>query len=283
MVQAADENRVDVDALMPPSMALKAEAVGVAKASMAADRLFVLAVLAGAFIAHGALFAIVVGTGSDALPFGVGRLLVGAVFSLGLILVVIGGAELFTGNNLIVMAWASGKVSAGAVLRNWAIVFVGNFVGALGTAVLAWLAGVHTLAGGAVGWTAIGIAQHKLALGFGEAVALGILCNTLVCLAIWLSFSARTTTDRILAIVPPVTAFVASGFEHSIANMFFVPMGMLAEHTAGGSHFANQWGSFFTANLLPVSIGNIIGGALLVGAVYWFVYLKPRRSAGLEP
>jgi formate transporter len=275
------------DALLPPEMARRAEEVGVRKAAMDATTAFVLALLAGAFIALGGVFATTALAGSGSAPWGATRVLAGVVFSVGLILVVVGGAELFTGNNLIVMAWASGRVSTAAVLRNWAIVFAGNFVGASGTAGLVYLAGTHRGGGGgAFGATALAIAHAKVQLGFTQAVTLGVLCNTLVCLAIWITLSARTTADRVLAIVPPISAFVAAGFEHSVANMYFVPLGLLITRldpefaaTAAGPGaplHALTWGAFLSRNLLPVTIGNIIGGAMLVGLVYWFVYLRPR-------
>lgn len=276
-----------IDALLPPAMAEKAERVGVQKAGMDALLLFVLAVLAGAFIALGAVFSTVVVAGSEGvLPFGVMRLLAGLVFSLGLILVLVGGAELFTGNNLIVMAWAGGKVSTGLLLRNWAIVYAGNFAGALATAAIVFVSGHYVFGGGAVGAAAVKIAAAKVQLGFVEAIALGMLCNALVCLAVWLTYSARTTTDRVMVIVPPIAAFVAAGFEHSIANMYFLPIGLLIKSNADASFWetaglaATQfpqltWGAFFLWNLLPVTIGNIIGGALMVGGVYWAVYLRP--------
>ena len=212
-----------MDARLPPQMAERAETIGVAKASMDAPRLFVLAVLAGAFMALGAVFATTALAGSSALPWGPARVLAGVAFSLGLILVVVGGAELFTGNNLIVMAWASGRVSTPALLRNWAIVFVGNFAGAAATALAVCLAGTARGGDGAFGEAAFAIAQAKLALHPVQAVVLGMLGNALVCLAVWLGYSARTTADRILTIVPPISAFVAAGFEHSVANMYFVP------------------------------------------------------------
>ena len=218
---AADPWRLD--ALLPPEMAARAEDVGVRKARLDAVSLFALAVLAGAFIALGAIFATTVSAGAADLPFGVVRLLAGLAFSLGLILVIVGGAELFTGNNLIVMAWASGKVSSSLVLRNWTIVYVGNLVGALGTAVVMFVAGQYTFGNGSVGLAALTIGDSKAGLDFVPAIALGMMCNALVCLAVWLSFSARTTSDRILAIVPPIAAFVAAGFEHSVANMYFIP------------------------------------------------------------
>ena len=195
------------DALMPPQMASKAESVGLAKARLGAQQMFALAVLAGAFIAMGAVFSTTVTTGAKDWPFGVVRLLGGLSFSLGLILVVVAGAELFTGNNLIVMAWASGKVTLGQVLRNWSIVFFGNLVGALLTAYLMFLSKQYTFAGGAVGLNALHIANAKVNLEFFQAATLGIFCNALVCLAIWLCMSARSTTDKVLSIIPPIAAF----------------------------------------------------------------------------
>ncbi len=278
------------DALLPPEMAAKAEQIGLKKAHLNSSSMFVLAVLAGAFIALGAVFATTVVAGTSALPFGVVRLLAGLVFSLGLILVLVGGAELFTGNNLIAMAWASGKVSTGLLLRNWAIVYAGNFVGALATAGLMFATRQYTFGQDSVGAVALSTANSKVGLDFVQAIALGVLCNTLVCLAVWLTFSARTTTDRILAIVPPITAFVAAGFEHSIANMYYIPVALFIKAWAPTSFwtaigktaadFPNlTWGHFLLNNLLPVTLGNIIGGALMVGAVYWFVFLSPLTQA----
>jgi formate transporter FocA len=280
------------DALLPPAMAQKAEDAGVAKADLGFWRMFALAVLAGAFIALGAVFATTVTTGgSGVLPFGLVKLAGGLVFCLGLILVVVAGAELFTGNNLIVMAWASGKVSTGRFLRNWVIVYLGNFVGSLLTAVGIFLSGQYSFGGGTIGLNALNIANAKVNLGFGQAMVLGIFCNALVCLAVWLCMSARTTTDKILAILFPITAFVAAGFEHSIANMYFIPIALFIKAGANSpfwgrgldfvtADYANlTWSNFFLANLLPVTIGNVIGGAVMVGLVYWFIYLRPHRGA----
>lgn len=285
-----------IDALLPQEMAARAEYLGVRKAEMPFLKMFMLSVLAGAFISLGAIFATTVSAGvivitpaegaasTAALPFGVTRLLSGLVFCLGLILVVVGGAELFTGNNLIVMAWASGKVTAGAVLRNWTLVYVGNFVGAAGTAVLMFFTRQYTFGGNLVGIAALRTAAAKCDLEFVQAVALGILCNALVCMAVWLSFSARSTADRIASIIFPITAFVAAGFEHSIANMYFIPYALLIKMfdrnfiAAVGGAVPNldslTWSAFWFDNLLPVTIGNIIGGAALVAAVYWAIYLR---------
>jgi formate transporter len=272
---------MNIDALPPREMASKAEDVGVAKAGLGAADTFALGVLAGAFIAMGAVFATTVTAGGTSLPYGVARLLGGLAFSLGLILVVVAGAELFTGNNLIVMAWASRKVSTARLLRNWALVYAGNFVGAISTAGLLFVSKQYTFGKGAVGEQALTTATTKTGFGFVQAIALAALCNALVCIAVWLTYSARSLTDKVLAVVPPIAAFVAAGFEHSVANMFFIPMGLLvksdsafvAQHEVPGlSHLT--WGRFFTASLVPVTIGNVLGGALMVGAIYWFVYLR---------
>jgi len=277
-----------IDALLPPDMAASAERIGVRKAEMSPVSTFALAVLAGAFISLGALFSTTVTAGAEALPFGVARLLAGLVFSLGLILVVVGGAELFTGNNLIVMAWASRKVSTRLLLKNWLIVYAGNMLGAIATAAVMFLTAQYTFGGGEVGVAALSTAEAKSSFGFVQAFALGVMCNALVCLAVWLTYSARTTADRILAVVPPITAFVAAGFEHSIANMYFIPIGLfikagaqpafwdsIARSAVDYPHLTLQG---FAANLVPVTLGNVIGGALMVGAIYWFVYLRGERD-----
>jgi len=267
-----------IDALLPVEMARRAEYLGVRKIEMPPASVFALAVLAGAFIALGAVFATTVAAGTlGAWPYGVARLLIGLVFCLGLVLVVVGGAELFTGNSLIVIAWASRKVTTRAMLHNWLIVYVGNFVGAVATAAMVVVAGHQAFGDGAVGRAALAIARAKMGLGFVQAIALGVLCNTLVCLAVWLTFSARSTADKIAAIVFPITAFVASGFEHCVANMYFVPVAILIQ--GFDRAFADSlppltWSAFLLGNLLPVTIGNVIGGALLVAAVYWAVYLR---------
>jgi formate/nitrite transporter len=279
---AREQMNFTMDALLPAEMAQRAEAIGVRKAQTPAAAMFTLAVLAGAFIALGALFATTVTAGTaSAWPFGVTRLLAGLVFSLGLILVVVGGAELFTGNNLIVMAWASRKVTTASLLRNWALVYAGNFVGAVGTALLSVLARQYAFGAGAVGATALSIAHAKLELDFVPAFFLGVLCNALVCLAVWLSYSARSTIDRVVAVVPPIAAFVTAGFEHSIANMYFIPVALLLRTVepglAAGSGLdlsSLTWSAFAVRNLIPVTLGNILGGAGLVAVVYWSVYLR---------
>lgn len=275
-----------VDAFIPPEMAIKAENIGVKKATMGWRNTLALAVLAGAFIGLGAVFSTTVTAGAAGqMPFGSIKLIGGLAFCLGLILVVVAGAELFTGNNLIIMAWADGQLRLRHVLRNWGLVYAGNFVGSIATALVMLFTLQYTFGNGAVGLNALNIANAKCSLGFVQALTLGMMCNALVCLAIWLCFSARTTTDKILSIIFPITAFVAAGFEHSIANMYFIPIGLLIKATAAPEFWAAigkvpadygnlTWSNFFIANLLPVTIGNIIGGAVMVGLVYWFIYIR---------
>lgn len=281
----SDPLNIKLDALLPAEIAQRASEIGVKKANLNFMNMFVLAVLAGAFISLGALFATITYTGAGAgLPYGVGRLLFGLTFGLGLILVVLAGAELFTGNALITIAWASGKVSFSALARNWAIVYFGNFVGSVLTAVLVFLANEQSAGGGAVGAMALSIANSKTQIAFLPAVASGILCNALVCLAVWLTLGARTSADKILAIIFPITAFVAAGFEHSVANMYFIPSGlliktfdpMLAASLNLDLHSLTIGG--FISNLIPVTIGNIIGGGIMVALVYWFVYLREKHT-----
>jgi len=280
---------VTIDTIVPADMAARAEESGVRRASMDLLTVLVLSVLAGAFISFGAIFATTVSAGSAGLPYGVTRLLTGVVFSVGLILVVVGGAELFTGNNLIVMAWASGKVKTRSLLLNWLVAFTGNCIGAVATAGLMFYTTQYTFGSGAVGLAALATANGKVSLAFIPALTLGIMCNALVCLAVWMCFSARTTIDRVVTIVPPVAAFVAAGFEHSIANVYFIPMGLFIKAGAGRAFWdsigktaadypALTWTNFIFGNLIPVTAGNLIGGSLLVGAVYWYVYLRKRQA-----
>lgn len=255
-----------LDAYSPAEIAHLVENAGVAKVSLPFLQMFVLALLAGAFIAFGGMLFTLAITNSG-LGFGPTRLLGGVAFSLGLILVVIAGAELFTGNNLIVMAWAEGKVSTARLLRNWGIVLAGNIVGSVGMAVLVVLSGTLDLGDGAVAKTAMGIATAKIAIPPVEAFFRGLLCNALVCLAIWLCFAAHSVTDKILAIIFPITAFVALGFEHSIANAYLIPVGYLA----GAVDITL---SDALHNLIPVTAGNIAGGSVFVALVYWLIYCR---------
>ena len=280
---------VTFDAIMPPAMAVRAEASGVNRASIDLATLLVLSVVAGAFVSFGAIFATTVSAGGAELPYGIVRLLVGLAFCAGLIMVIIGGAELFTGNNLLIMAWASNKVTTRAVVLNWVLSFAGNFVGAIATAALMFYSTQYTFGGGSVGLTALNIANAKTSLAFVPALTLGIMCNALVCVAVWMCFSARTNIDRVVTVVPPIAAFAAAGFEHSIANIYFIPMGLFIKAGAPDSFWKAigktaadfpelTWSNFLVGNLVPVTIGNIIGGSLMVAAVYWFVYLRKKTA-----
>ena len=274
------------EAFIPAEMAEKAEETGVTKANLPVGTMFLLAVLAGAFIALGSVFSTTATAGNvGQLPFGVSKLIGGVTFSLGLILVVVAGAELFTGNNLAVMALANGKITVRQLLRGWLIVFAGNFVGSIATAAIIMVSGHYRFGNGAVGANALAIASAKCQLTFLQAIALGVLCNALVCLAIWLCYSARSTTDKILSIIFPITAFVAAGFEHCVANMYLIPIGIFIKSSAPTSFWemtsssrndfeALTWSNFLLANLLPVTLGNIFGGSVMVGIVYWFIYLR---------
>jgi formate/nitrite transporter len=287
MRESAPGTASALDPYAPPRLAARAAAAGATKARLDGLSLFTLAMLAGAFIALGAQLATIAGV-APGVPFGPARLLTGVAFSLGLILVVVAGAELFTGNTLIVVARLTGAVTTRALLRNWALTYAGNFVGAFSTAALVALAGQWTLADGQVGAAAIATAQAKLSLDVVEAFARGILGNALVCLAVWLCFGARSLADKVLAIVPPIAAFVAAGFEHSVANMYFVPVALLLRDEpallavtglAPDALAGLTWARFLVGNLLPVTVGNVFGGAVMVGVIYWLVYLRPDRPA----
>ncbi|WP_265632433.1 formate/nitrite transporter family protein [Cupriavidus cauae] len=255
-----------LDAYTPQQVADRVNAFCVAKSRMPLLTLAMLGMLAGAFVGLGALmFALV---SSDAsLGFAVSRLLGGLAFSLGLILVTVAGAELFTGNNLLAMAWASGCVSTRDVLRNWIVVCVANFLGALGLALLVWLSGYAAMNGGAVGSTVVAVAMTKAGIPAIEAFFRGILCNVLVCMAVWMGLAGRSVVDKAVAIIFPITAFVAAGFEHSVANMYYFPMAMLLGAPLGWDEVAR--------NLSLVIAGNLVGGSVLVALVYYTIYLRP--------
>jgi len=282
------EQKITIDAFTPPEMAERMENAGVKKASLDFWSMFALATLAGTFIGLGAEFFTLVTTDSG-LGYGMNKLVGGLAFSLGLILVVVAGAELFTGNNLIVMAWVGGKLPLGQLMRNWVTVYLGNLVGSLGMVALMYLSRQWAFANYQVGATALNIANAKVNLSFTEGVIRGMLCNILVCLAVWLCVSGRSVIDKILAIVFPITAFVASGFEHSIANMYFIPLGLLlkgepevlvtAGKVAGDLVNLNLQG--FAHNLLAVTTGNIFGGGFMVAAVYWFIYRRPQETSSI--
>ena len=274
-----------IDALLPSQMALKAEDVGVAKANLDNFQVFLLAVLAGAFIAFASQFyTISIVDTEKFVGYGITRIIGGLAFSLGLILVVIGGAELFTGNNLKVMALASGRVTISQVLRNWIIVYIGNFVGSVGVVYGVYLTGQHSFAGSHIGAAALNIAEAKCALPFVPALFRGIFCNIFVCLAVWLCYSARSNTDKVLCIMFPITAFVAAGFEHCVANMYFIPMGLLLKSNGSflasigrtAADFSHLSMRGLISNLIPVTIGNIIGGSVLVGVIYWLIYRRKK-------
>jgi formate/nitrite transporter len=293
---------VTFDAILPAAMAVRAEDTGARRVAMDPLTVFILSILGGAFVAFGAIFATTVSAGnvtmigadgaaamSAGLPFGIVRLLIGLVFCVGLILVVIGGAELFTGNTMIVMGWASRKVTTRALLLNWIIVFAGNFVGSIGTAILLFLSTQYTFGNGAVGLVALNIAQLKTSFDFVPALALGIMCNGLVCLAVWMCYGARTSIDRVATVIFPISAFAAAGFEHCVANMYFIPIGLLIKAGAPDAFWTSigrtaadfpavTWSNFLMGNLVPVTLGNIIGGAVMVAAVYWFVYRRPKAT-----
>lgn len=273
------------DAYQPAQMVCRLEDTCAAKTSRDAVSMALLGLLAGFFIGLGAVFCTLVTT-DIGLGFGLGKLLGGLAFSLGLILVVVAGAELFTGNSLIVAPWLSTRVSGSALLRNWGIVYFANFAGALILVAIIFHAQFWALDGYKVGANALMIAAGKTSLAFWPALCRGIICNILVCLAVWMCLAARSVTEKILAIVFPITAFVACGFEHSIANMFFIPMGIavagqaevvqVAGATASQIANVNVPGLFH--NLIPVTIGNVIGGTS-VGVIYWLIFLRKERGA----
>jgi formate/nitrite transporter len=282
---------IDVDAYVPAQMAVRVEKAGVAKANLDFFSAFTLSMMAGVFISLGAVFFTFV-IHDSTLSSGLTKLIGGLVFSLGLILVIITGSELFTGNTLIVMAFVSRKITLLQLLRNWGIVFIGNLAGSLVVLVLILLSGHWTAGTGAVGVKALLIANAKVNLPFWEALSRGILCNVLVCLAVYLCFSGRSVTDKILAIIFPITAFVALGFEHSIANMYFIPAGLIlksspqvlttAQNLLGTAPDLSRltMSGFLLSNLLPVTIGNIIGGTFFVGMAHWFLFLRKTVVVG---
>ena len=270
----------------PNEIAVALREAGRRKTQLSLDRMFILGILAGVYIGFGAQLATTVSM--DLAPkvgVGLSNLISGGAFSVGLMLVVLGGAELFTGNNLIWLSFLSRRSTATAVLRNWITVFLGNFVGSILLAILIFIGGFYTMGGNALGIRALTIANSKVNIGFMQLIARGIVCNWLVCLAVWTATSAEDTTGKILACFFPIMAFVASGFEHSIANMFFIPIGILLKGVpnlvtqAGLNLEYLTWTGFLTRNLLPVTIGNVIGGGFFVATLYWYVYLRPEARA----
>jgi formate/nitrite transporter len=272
----------EFDAYAPREIAARVESIGVAKARLPLRPMLMLSLLAGAFIGLGALYFVLVRSDAS-LGFAARQVLGGVVFSLGLILVVVAGAELFTGNNLLAMAWADGKISTRELLANWVVVCIGNFAGAAGLALLVFLSGHADMNNGAIGREYMAIATVKAAMPFWTALFKGILCNVLVCMAVWMTLAGRSVIDKVAAIVFPISAFVAAGFEHSVANMYFFPMAMLLQAfdgSAAGAAMAGStltWGGF-AGNMLPVILGNILGGSVLVGLVYHVIYQRTPNS-----
>jgi len=262
-----------------------AQSVGVAKTTSPSLTVLVLGILAGAYIGFGGLLSTSI-TFDMAAGLGIGftKFMAGSAFSLGLILVVIAGAELFTGNNLMLSSVMAREITFSAMLRRWAIVYVANLIGSIVMAIIFYYSGLWQTGGGALGMAAVKIANAKVSLGFAEALFRGIGCNWLVCLAVWMALAARQTIGKIFAIFFPIMGFVAIGFEHCVANMYFIPTGLFlkswAEAAASGGFdlSALTWIGFLWKNLLPVTIGNIIGGAVFVGLSYWGAYLRPVRT-----
>ena len=270
-----------LDAYSPEQIANRVEESGVAKAQLPLLTLTMLGLLAGAFIALGALYYTIVAS-DDTLGFAVTRVLGGLVFSVGLVLVIVAGGELFTGNNLLAMAWVDGRISTRELLRNWSVALAANAVGAAGVALLVLLSGHTEMNGGAVAATAVRIAAAKTSLPLSKAFVAGILCNVLVCMAVWLSLAGRSVVDKAVAVVLPISAFVAAGFEHSVANMYFIPLGLLLRDLVDTTHIAGidtlDWHGYLR-NLVPVTLGNIVGGSGLVALVYYVIYRSGRRSS----
>lgn len=281
----SDSKNPGFDSYLPPEIASRIENAGVAKTKIDLPSTFMLAVLAGAFISLGGIFFTST-TAQPTLTAPFTQLLGGVTFSLGLILVVVAGAELFTGNNLMITSLLNRKVTLAGLLRNWGIAYAGNLLGSVLTAAVLYQTNIWTANGYQYGLRALTIAGNKTSIGFGEAFFLGILCNSLVCLAIWLSSGGRRITEKVVAIVFPISAFVAIGFEHSVANMYFLSFALMIKDNAGllsaaGSGIAG-FGHLDLAgmfgNLVPVTLGNIVGGSVFVGLVYWFIYLRKGRN-----
>ena len=265
------------DAYAPGEVARRIETIGVAKAQMALLPLTMLGVLAGAFIGLGSLLSVIVRS-DPGLGFAASQLGAGVAFSLGLLLVVVAGAELFTGNNLLVMAWADRRITSMQVLRNWLVVCAANFAGAVGLAVLVYLSGHTDMGSGAIGRTVVRIALAKQALPWPEAFFRGVLCNVLVCIAVWMAMAGRSVADKAVAMIFPITAFVAAGFEHSIANMYLMPLAMLVQFADGLGGQAPVTLGGMASNLAAVLAGNLLGGSVLVGLTYHVIYRRESRA-----
>ncbi|MDP8078499.1 formate transporter FocA [Phocoenobacter skyensis] len=269
----------------PTEMAKIAQDGAVYKALKKPLYAFISAILAGAFIAIAFVFYTTVKTGAGNMPWGIANLIGGIVFSLGLMLVVVFGTDLFTSTTLTIIAKASGKISLTQMLKNWGVVYFGNFVGGLVIVALMWFAGQYMADHGQWGLTILKVSQHKLHHTWVEAFSLGIMCNVMVCAGVWMSYAGKSLTDRTLILILPIAMFVASGFEHCVANMFMVPMGILIQHCASPefwsaisidpAQFADLTiGHFINSNLIPVTLGNIVGGSFFIGLVQWFLYIR---------
>jgi len=285
------ENKIDE--LLPHQITEKADNVAYSKATKAFLSAFYLAVTAGMFISLAFVFYVTVTTGTEDIAWGIRNLIGGGAFSLGLLLVVVVGGELFTSSTLTLIAKASQRITTTQMLKNWTVVYFGNYVGATFLVFLIFFSGLHNADNGQWGLTALNIAQHKLHHSFTEAVALGILCNIMVCLAIWMAFGARSVTDKMFAVFLPVAMFVSSGFEHCIANMFMVPIAILIQHYGSPEfwlsigHNASEFAdittlNFLVNNLFPVTLGNIIGGGVIVGLMHWMIYLRPAQKSKIK-
>jgi len=262
----------------PDEMGQNLETVTVKKVSYPWWKTFILAILSGVFVAFAGMFATVAGAGSASMPYGVSRVLTGLVFCLGLILIVLSGTELFTGSTILSVGVVNKKIKISKLIKNWGLVYLGNFIGSFLIALLVFFGKQYLFGNGVIGINAVNIALSKLHHTFGESISLGILCNMLVCLAIWLTYSTKSVAGKIVALIFPITAFVAAGFEHSVANMYFVPVAWLIKNF--DSNFVVNmnvtdltWLHFLMSNLLPVTIGNIIGG-VFIWLTFNFLYKK---------
>lgn len=275
--------------LTPAQMALAAEDAAYAKATGKPLKSFLLGLTAGGYIAVGFVFYTTSQVGASELPWGVAKVLGGVVFATGLVLVVLTGAELFTSSTLTLTARASGRLTWGQLLRNWVIVYVANFLGALTIVALVYLGGTWRSSDGGWGAVVLNTSLTKVHHSFLEAFVLGILCNLMVCLAVWAAYSGRTTTDKIMAVTMPIALFVATGFEHCVANMYMLPLGVIIAGTAGTDFWSGvgldradygdlTWANFFVDNLVPVTLGNIVGGGVMIGIMYWTIFRHLGKS-----
>lgn len=260
---------------LPAKVAENYIGIGCGKMQLSIPKMLVLGFMAGMYIAFGALGSQVAAV-SIAAP-SVGKLVGAIVFSVGLMMVLCAGSELFTGNCLMIIPVLEKKGSLRLMLRNWLFVYIGNFIGGLFIAFAADYSGVYSLFDSRLAASVVSIAAGKASLSFTDALIKGILCNILVCVAVWISFAATEQAGKILGLMPPIIVFVLCGFEHSVANMYFLPAGMLASHTYGIGAAGLTMNSFLIGNLLPVTLGNIIGGSFVVGCGYWFAFLRKSR------